>query len=126
MKKLTIGFMIVCILLLSGCNKKDVEQGISTIKSEEMTSTTSILEDSSSPSQTWNSSQDSSSEELWNSEKARELNQFVIEWGKTMKQTYREYTLNQNVDLYGLQFPQVGEGGWQAVVNDMPINNRLV
>ena len=87
MKKLTIAIIVVCSLLLSGCNKKEnvKEQGVSTNKSEEMTSTTGTLESSTSPTVTDSSSQDSSSEELWNPEKARGLNSFVIEWGKTMK-----------------------------------------
>lgn len=89
-----------------------------------MTSATSTLESSTSPSVTDSSSQDSKYEELWNPEKARELNSFVIEWGKTMKQTYREYTSNNNVDLYGLQLPDrvlTNGDGWQAVVDDVPI-----
>lgn len=126
MKKLTIAIIVVCSLLLSGCNKKEnvKEQGVSTNKSEEMTSTTGTLESSTSPTVTDSSSQDSSSEELWNPEKARGLNSFVIEWGKTMKQTYREYTPNNNVDLYGLQLPDrvlTNGDGWQAVVDDVPI-----
>lgn len=123
MKKITIVLLVVCSLLLSGCNKKEStnEQGISTIKSE---GSSSSSVSGTTASTTDSSSQDKSYEVLWNPEKARELNQFVIEWGKTMKQTYREYTPEQNVDLYGLQLPRTvltGKDGWQAVVNETPI-----
>lgn len=123
MKKITVVLLVVCSLLLSSCNKKEStnEQGISTIKSE---GNSSLSVSGTTASTTDSSSQDKSHEILWNPEKARELNQFVIEWGKTMKQTYREYTPEQNVDLYGLQLPRTvltGKDGWQAVVNENPI-----
>ncbi|MHC5374881.1 DUF4767 domain-containing protein [Enterococcus sp. LJL120] len=125
MKKLTIALLIVCNLLLSGCNKKEsfTERSVSTSQSEEKTSVTSTLESSTSPTVMDSTSQDSNSGTLWNSEKARKLNQFVIDWGKTMKQTYREYTPENNVNLYDLQLPKrvLDEDGWQAVVNENPI-----
>ncbi len=125
MKKLTIALLIVCNLLLSGCNKKEsfTERSVPTSQSEEKTSVTSTLESSTSPTVMDSTSQDSNSGTLWNSEKARKLNQFVIDWGKTMKQTYREYTPENNVNLYDLQLPKrvLDEDGWQAVVNENPI-----
>lgn len=125
MKKVIISILVIFSLLLSGCNKKEStkEQGTSTIKSEETSFSNSSASDTTATKPD-SSSQDSNSVALWNSEKARELNQFVIEWGKTMKQTYREYTPDQNVDLYGLQLPQTvlsGEGEWQAVIDKIPI-----
>lgn len=43
MKTLTVALLVISSLMLSGCNKKESakEQGVLTIKSEEMTSSTS-------------------------------------------------------------------------------------
>ena len=122
MKKLTVALVILCSLLLSGCNKKEKRAEQEPIASEE-TSVTNSQVNNTNTSETDGSSQDSNSEVLWNSEKARKLNQFVIDWGKTMKQNYREYTPEHNVSLYDLQLPKrvLEEDGWQAVVADVPI-----
>jgi uncharacterized protein YceK len=125
MKKLVVVFGVACTLLLSGCSKvEDTKKEEITLNKTESTSILSSSATDTSESKTMSSTQDSQLEMLWSSEKGRELNQFVIEWGKTMKQTYKEYTPENNVNLYDLQLPKrvLDDDGWQALVNDKPIN----
>ena len=42
---------------------------------------------------------------LWNKEKSNKLYQYVKEWEKTLNQNYKEYTIDNKVNYYGLQLP---------------------
>ena len=47
----------------------------------------------------------STSNALWNKEKSNKLYQYVKEWEKTLNQNYKEYTIDNKVNYYGLQLP---------------------
>ena len=47
----------------------------------------------------------STSNTLWNKEKSNKLYQYVKEWEKTLNQNYKEYTIDNKVNYYGLQLP---------------------
>ena len=126
MKKIVISFLMIGSLLLVGCNKKDntKDQGSAISESDTTALSSSVASSSSTASSSTSSSQVAETVALWNAEKATKLNQFVMEWGKTLQQTYQEYTPDKNVDLYGLELPQAVltvQSGWQAAVNDAPI-----
>ena len=42
---------------------------------------------------------------LWNKEKSNKLYQYVKEWEKTLNQNYKEYTIDNKVNYYGLHLP---------------------
>lgn len=60
---------------------------------------------------------------LWDADKDKKLNDFMNTWGQTMNQTYKQYSLNNNVDLYGLQLPDsvLNNKKWQVVIGNTPI-----
>ena len=47
----------------------------------------------------------STSNILWNKEKSNKLYQYIKEWEKTLNQNYKEYTIDNKVNYYGLQLP---------------------
>lgn len=47
----------------------------------------------------------STSNTIWNKEKSNKLYQYVKEWEKTLNQNYKEYTIDNKVNYYGLQLP---------------------
>ena len=47
----------------------------------------------------------STSNTLWNKEKSNKLYQYVKEWEKTLNQNYKEYTIDNKVNYYGLHLP---------------------
>lgn len=47
----------------------------------------------------------STSNILWNKEKSNKLYKYVKEWEKTLNQNYKEYTIDNKVNYYGLQLP---------------------
>lgn len=47
----------------------------------------------------------STSNTPWNKEKSNKLYQYVKEWEKTLNQNYKEYTIDNKVNYYGLQLP---------------------
>lgn len=47
----------------------------------------------------------STSNTLWNKEKSNKLYQYIKEWEKTLNQNYKEYTIDNKVNYYGLQLP---------------------
>ncbi|MBO0470989.1 DUF4767 domain-containing protein [Enterococcus sp. DIV0242_7C1] len=55
--------------------------------------------------------------------KIKKLNDFMNTWGQAMNQTYKQYSPNNNVDLYGLQLPDsvLNNNQWQAVIGNTPI-----
>ena len=56
----------------------------------------------------------STSNTLWNKEKSNKLYQYVKEWEKTLNQNYKEYTIDNKVNYYGLQLPGDTEKVGQA------------
>ena len=51
---------------------------------------------------------------LWNKEKSNKLYQYVKEWEKTLNQNYKEYTIDNKVNYYGLYLPGDTEKVGQA------------
>ena len=51
---------------------------------------------------------------LWNKEKSNKLYQYVKEWEKTLNQNYKEYTIDNKVNYYGLHLPGDTEKVGQA------------
>ena len=47
----------------------------------------------------------STSNTIWNKEKGNKLYQYVKEWEKTLDQNYKEYTIDNKVNYYGLHLP---------------------
>ena len=47
----------------------------------------------------------STSNTLWNKEKSKKLYQYIKEWEKTLDQNYKEYTIDNKVNYYGLHLP---------------------
>ena len=62
---------------------------------------TGLSEENSSKKEEKNST----SNTLWNKEKSNKLYQYVKEWEKTLNQNYKEYTIDNKVNYYGLQLP---------------------
>ena len=98
-------------------------------KEEQPTSST-YIETTSSPSSVKERSVSNSSTEdkivdemLWNAGEDKKLNDFMNTWGQTMNQTYKQYSPNNNVDLYGLQLPDsvLNNNKWQAAIGNTPI-----
>lgn len=56
----------------------------------------------------------STSNTLWNKEKSNKLYQYVKEWEKTLNQNYKEYTIDNKVNYYGLHLPGDTEKVGQA------------
>lgn len=143
MKKAIIG-MGICVGLLSlaGCSKNETHASHKNSKntvhvseafsSTKKTSTTATSGKNSSTSSTIVSStassesqEESTTSSLWTTQKASELQQFMESWGTTMKQTYREYTPNNNVNFYGLQLPEAVLGSsktWGIDVKDVAVS----
>lgn len=51
---------------------------------------------------------------LWNKEKSDKLHKYVKEWEKTLNQNYKEYTIDNKVNYYGLNLPGDTEKVGQA------------
>lgn len=62
---------------------------------------TGLSEENSSKKEEKNST----SNTLWNKEKSNKLYQYVKEWEKTLNQNYKEYTIDNKVNYYGLHLP---------------------
>ncbi|EKG9127501.1 DUF4767 domain-containing protein, partial [Enterococcus faecium] len=61
-------------------------------------------------------------QELWDKNKASQLETFVIQWGKTLGQEYKSYNPQNNVSLYGTPLPQaVINGNWKMAINEAPV-----
>lgn len=119
MKKALVLLALLPTILMASCqNKKELPS--SSTFSETSDSLSSIKESSVSNSST----EDKIVEEmLWNADKDKKLNDFMNTWGQTMNQTYKQYSPNNNVDLYGLQLPEsvLNNNKWQAVIGNTPI-----
>lgn len=60
---------------------------------------------------------------LWNPEKDAKLNNFMMSWGPTMDQEYKQYNEKTNVDLYGVMLPAaILSNEWTMAVNESPVS----
>lgn len=84
-------------------NKEEAEKkGLKVTGSFKRTLTvTGLSEENSSKKEEKNST----SNTLWNKEKSNKLYQYVKEWEKTLNQNYKEYTIDNKVNYYGLDLP---------------------
>ena len=84
-------------------NKEEAEKkGLKVTGSFKRTLTvTGLSEENSSKKEEKNST----SNTLWNKEKSNKLYQYVKEWEKTLNQNYKEYTIDNKVNYYGLHLP---------------------
>lgn len=118
MKKALVLLALPPTILMASCQNKE-EQPTSSIYSETTNRLSSVKESSVSNSSTEDKIVD---EMLWNADKDKKLNVFMNTWGQTMNQTYKQYSPNNNVDLYGLQLPDsvLNTNKWQAVIGNTP------
>ncbi|WP_265460084.1 DUF4767 domain-containing protein [Enterococcus sp. HY326] len=119
MKKALVLLALLPTILMVSCQNKE-EQPISSTYSETTNRLSSVKESSVSNSSTEDKIVD---EMLWNADKDKKLNDFMNTWGQTMNQTYKQYSPNNNVDLYGLKLPDsvLNNNKWQAVIGNTPI-----
>ena len=60
---------------------------------------------------------------LWNPEKDAKLNEFMMSWGPTMDQQYKQYDEKINVDLYGLTLPaDILSNSMTMAVGESPVS----
>lgn len=119
MKKALILLALLPTILMASCQNKK-EQSTSSTYSETTDRLSSVKESSISNSLT---EEKVVNEMLWNDDKEKKLNDFMNAWGQTMNQTYKQYSPNNNVDLYGLQLPDsvLNNNKWGAVIGNTPI-----
>ncbi|MBO1094975.1 DUF4767 domain-containing protein [Enterococcus casseliflavus] len=119
MKKVWVLLALLPTILMASCQNKK-EQPTSSTYSETTDRLSFVKESSSSNSST---EEKIVNEMLWNDDKDKKLNDFMNTWGQTMNQTYKQYSPNNNVDLYGLQLPDwvLNNNKWQAVIGNTPI-----
>ncbi len=125
------------IFLLAGCstnlqNKqtKTVNSTTHKVESEKKVSATKGTETTAQETSTTESGKPTSSgttvsqikQELWDTNKSSQLASFVIQWGNTLGQEYKNYTPQNNVSLYGTPLPQaVINGNWKMAINESPV-----
>lgn len=136
---------LLALALLIGCGRSTAghneTSSSSEIKSSSQISSESIIEsiiesttesttksDEASSSQSSQSSKDTQdaavAQDVWNEGKAQGLRDFMVTWGQEMNQTYQEYGLGNDVDLYGLKLPDdiLGASSWKAALDNEPLN----
>ncbi|QED63442.1 DUF4767 domain-containing protein [Enterococcus durans] len=130
-------FLLGTILLLGGCStvsqneqKKQVDSTTHEIETTRKESSTKEIETTTQETNTIESSKATSSDtsdsqikqELWDTNKASQLETFVPQWGKTLGQEYKSYNPQNNVSLYGTPLPQaVINGNWKMAINEAPV-----
>ncbi|HGF8366255.1 TPA: DUF4767 domain-containing protein [Enterococcus faecium] len=130
-------FLLGTILLLGGCStvsqneqKKQVDSTTHEIETTRKESSTKEIEKTTQETNTTESSKATSSDtsdsqikqELWDTNKASQLETFVPQWGKTLGQEYKSYNPQNNVSLYGTPLPQaVINGNWKMAINEAPV-----
>ena len=93
-------------------NKEEAEKkGLKLTGSFKRTLTVTGLSEENSPKK---EEKKSTSNTLWNKEKSNKLYQYVKEWEKTLDQNYKEYTIDNKVNYYGLHLPGDTEKVGQA------------
>ncbi|XKT09380.1 DUF4767 domain-containing protein (plasmid) [Enterococcus faecium] len=131
-------FLLGMILLLGGCStvsqneqKKQVDSTTHETETTRKESSTKEIETTTLETNTTESSKATSSDtsdsqikqELWDKNKASQLETFVTQWGKTLGQEYKSYNPQNNVSLYGTPLPQaVINGNWKMAINEAPVN----
>ncbi|MBD9697880.1 DUF4767 domain-containing protein, partial [Enterococcus faecium] len=110
--------------------KKQVDSTTHEIETTRKESSTKEIEKTTQETNTTESSKATSSDtsdsqikqELWDKNKASQLETFVIQWGKTLGQEYKSYNPQNNVSLYGTPLPQaVINGNWKMAINEAPV-----
>ena len=130
-------FLLGTILLLGGCStvsqneqKKQVDSTTYETETTRKESSTKEIETTTLETNTTESSKATSSDtsdsqikqELWDTNKASQLETFVPQWGKTLGQEYKSYNPQNNVSLYGTPLPQaVINGNWKMAINEAPV-----
>lgn len=130
-------FLLGMILLLGGCStvsqneqKKQVDSTTHETETTRKESSTKEIETTTLETNTTESSKATSSDtsdsqikqELWDKNKASQLETFVTQWGKTLGQEYKSYNPQNNVSLYGTPLPQaVINGNWKMAINEAPV-----
>lgn len=130
-------FLLGMILLLGGCStvsqneqKKQVDSITHETETTRKESSTKEIETTTLETNTTESSKATSSDtsdsqikqELWDKNKASQLETFVTQWGKTLGQEYKSYNPQNNVSLYGTPLPQaVINGNWKMAINEAPV-----
>ncbi|EMF0269947.1 DUF4767 domain-containing protein [Enterococcus hirae] len=130
-------FLLGTILLLGGCStvsqneqKKQVDSTTHEIETTRKESSTKEIEKTTQETNTTESSKATSSDtsdsqikqELWDTNKASQLETFVPQWGKTLGQEYKSYNPQNNVSLYGTPLPSaVIDGNWKMAINEAPV-----
>ena len=130
-------FLLGTILLLGGCStvsqneqKKQVDSTTYETETTRKESSTKEIETTTLETNTTESSKATSSDtsdsqikqELWDKNKASQLETFVTQWGKTLGQEYKSYNPQNNVSLYGTPLPQaVINGNWKMAINEAPV-----
>ena len=130
-------FLLGTILLLGGCStvsqneqKKQVDSTTHETETTRKESSTKEIETTTLETNTTESSKATSSDtsdsqikqELWDTNKASQLETFVPQWGKTLGQEYKSYNPQNNVSLYGTPLPSaVIDGNWKMAINEAPV-----
>ena len=84
-------------------NKEEAEKkGLKLTGSFKRTLTVTGLSEENNPKK---EEKKSTSNTIWNKEKGNKLYQYVKEWEKTLDQNYKEYTIDNKVNYYGLHLP---------------------
>lgn len=126
------------IFLLGGCsavsqNDQTKQSDSTTYKTEETvkesstkeTETTATQETSTTESSTVASSDTSDSQVKqgpWDTNKSTQLATFVTQWGNTLGQSYKSYSPQNNLSLYGTPLPSaVIDGNWKMAINEAPV-----
>lgn len=139
MKRIIMGLlMIVSMLTFAGCKNDQPKEtiastrlnnNVSTETSTKKTSSTKQSKESTKTteaSSTTTSTTEDQTNTLWNSEKSGQLQAFMQNWGQVMGQAYESYSPGNNVNFYGVNFPDgvIDNGGMPVAVNDQIVSNE--
>lgn len=133
MKKVLTLSVLASTFLLGGCQSGEEAEdtpsentssvAVSSTESQTTESTSQSTTQSTTSSSTTSSSE--VEESLWNDDKAQSLSSFMVDWGETMDQKYKEYSEGNNVDWYGTQIPDVLVGedkSWTTMLDEEPVH----
>ncbi len=100
MKKIVGGLVVLMGLMLAGCGQTQKKT------TSTSSSSTSVSKKVNTSSKENSSSENSQSKQTqWNNSKATQLANFMSSWGPTMNQDYKSYTPDNNVNYYGVKYP---------------------
>ena len=123
------------IFLLGGCstvsqNSQTKQSDSTTYKTEETVKESSVKETTTQETNTTESSKEMSSDTSnsqvkqgpWDTNKSTQLATFVTQWGNTLGQSYKSYSPQNNLSLYGTPLPSaVIDGNWKMAINESPV-----